>query len=196
MKRRKLIQTASLVGSAAVMAVVALGIAMAGDLRLDQGAPTIQVAAGDVFWALSGPNYDGASFLHEVFRRGAQGAVAARPAFNPGDGWLLDVDDTQRALEQWARWKRRRFTGSVIAVTGSVGKTTTRQMIHTVLHSRLKGAASPRNYNNQWGVPLSMMTIEPDHDYAVLELGANRAGEAGAGGGGACCWYWGGACCW
>ena len=95
----------------------------------------------------------------------------------PEDGWILNVDDTQRALEQWARWKRRRFTGIVIAVTGSVGKTTTRQMIHTVLQSRLQGTASPRNYNNQWGVPLSMLTIEPQHDYAVLELGASRAGE-------------------
>ena len=77
---------------------------------------------------------------------------------SPTDGWILNVDDTQRALEQWARWKRRHFTGIVIGVTGSVGKTTTRQMIHTVLQSRLKGTASPRNYNNQWGVPLSMLT--------------------------------------
>ena len=96
---------------------------------------------------------------------------------DPDQGWILNVDDTQRALEQWARWKRRHFTGIVIGVTGSVGKTTTRQMIHTVLQSRLKGTASPRNYNNQWGVPLSMLAIEPQHDYAVLELGANRAGE-------------------
>ena len=68
------------------------------------------------------------------------------------------------------RWKRRRFTGIVVGVTGSVGKTTARQMIHTVLQSRLKGTASPRNYNNQLGVPLSMLTIEPQHDYAVLEV--------------------------
>jgi UDP-N-acetylmuramoyl-tripeptide--D-alanyl-D-alanine ligase len=136
-----------------------------------------QVESDDVFWALQGPNYDGACFIHEAFRRGAQGAVAARMETVPHDGWILDVDDTQRALEQWARWKRRRFTGIVVAVTGSVGKTTARQMIHTVLQSRLNGTASPRNYNNQWGVPISMLTIEPQHDYAVLELGASRAGE-------------------
>ncbi len=136
-----------------------------------------QVESRDVFWALRGPNYDGSCFLHEAFRRGAQGAVVSPQETIPKDGWILNVDDTQRALEQWARWKRRRFTGIVIGVTGSVGKTTTRQMIHTVLQSRLKGTASPRNYNNQWGVPLSMLTIEPEHDYAVLELGANRAGE-------------------
>jgi UDP-N-acetylmuramoyl-tripeptide--D-alanyl-D-alanine ligase len=136
-----------------------------------------QIESNDVFWALSGPNYDGACFVREAFRRGAQGAVVTPLETMPGHGWVLNVDDTQRALEQWARWKRRHFTGIVIGVTGSVGKTTTRQMIHTVLQSRLKGTASPRNYNNQWGVPLSMLTIEPQHDYAVLELGANRPGE-------------------
>jgi UDP-N-acetylmuramoyl-tripeptide--D-alanyl-D-alanine ligase len=136
-----------------------------------------QIESDDVFWALSGPNYDGASFVHDAFRRGAQGAVVSRPDAGLDDGWLLNVDDTQRALEQWAKWKRRKFTGIVIAVTGSAGKTTTRQMIHTVLQSRLQGTASPRNYNNHWGVPLSMLTIEPQHDYAVLELGANHPGE-------------------
>jgi UDP-N-acetylmuramoyl-tripeptide--D-alanyl-D-alanine ligase len=136
-----------------------------------------QVEPQDVFWALRGPNYDGACFLHEALRRGAQGAVVGPLECVPDEGWILMVDDTQRALEQWARWKRRKFTGIVIAVTGSVGKTTMRQMIHTVLQSRLQGTASPRNYNNQWGVPLSMLRIEPQHDYAVLELGANHAGE-------------------
>ena len=65
----------------------------------------------------------------------------------------------------------------MIAVTGSAGKTTTRQMIHTVLQSRLRGTASPRNFNNLYGVPLSMTAVEADHDYAVLELGASGPGE-------------------
>ena len=65
-------------------------------------------------------------------------------------------------------------------MTGSVGKTTTRQMIHTVLQSRLTGTASPGNFNNHLGVPLSMTAMEPEHDYAVLELGANRPGEIAA----------------
>jgi len=136
-----------------------------------------QVESDDIFWAIPGPNHDGACFIHEAFHRGAQGVVVSRIETEPGEGWVLNVDDTQRALEQWARWKRRHFTGIVIAVTGSVGKTTTRQMIHTVLQGHLQGTASPRNYNNQWGVPLSMLGIEPQHDYAVLELAANRAGE-------------------
>jgi UDP-N-acetylmuramoyl-tripeptide--D-alanyl-D-alanine ligase len=87
------------------------------------------------------------------------------------------VDDTQAALWQWAAWRREQFDGTVIAVTGSVGKTTTRQMIDTILRARLRGTASPANYNNHWGVPLSMSAIRLDDDYAVLELGANRPGE-------------------
>lgn len=136
-----------------------------------------QVESDDIFWAIQEPNCDGACFIHEAFRRGAQGVVVSQFETDPDDGWVLNVDNTQRALEQWARWKRRHFTGIVIAVTGSVGKTTTRQMIHTVLQSRLQGTASSPNYNHPWDVPLSMLTIEPQHDYAVLELAANRAGE-------------------
>ena len=90
------------------------------------------------------------------------------------------MEDTGLALRQWASWKRRQFTGIAIAVTGSVGKTTTRQMIHTVLQSRWSGTASPRNFNNHVGVPLSMLAIEPYHDYAVLELGANHPREIAA----------------
>ena len=139
-----------------------------------------QVEQGDVFFALRGENHDGTAFAGEAFRRGARGAVVAVPIDVPDDCWAMVADNTQWALEQWARWKRRQFTGTLIGVTGSVGKTTTRQMIHTVLQSRLNGTASPRNYNNHVGVPLSMMAIEPSHDYAVLELGASRRGEIAA----------------
>ena len=135
---------------------------------------------GDVFVALRGPNHDGANFVDEAFRRGASGAVVAGSVELPEEGWVLLVDDTQRALEAWARWTRRQFTGTLVAVTGSVGKTTTRHMIHTVLGSRLRGTASPRNFNNHVGVPLSMLAIEPAHDFAVLELGASRRGEIAA----------------
>ena len=138
------------------------------------------IEPGDVFWALRGPNHDGEQFVAEAFRRGAAGAVVAEDVAVPDDRWVVRVDDTHQALLAWARWKRRQFTGTVIAVTGSAGKTTTRQMIHTVLQSRLRGTASPRNFNNHLGVPLSMTAIEPEHDYAVLELGASRPGEIAA----------------
>ena len=92
-----------------------------------------KIEPGDVFWALRGPNHAGEDFLAEAFRRGAAGAVVARDVAVPDDRWIIRVDDTQQALWAWARWKRRQFSGTVIAVTGSAGKTTTRQMIHTVL---------------------------------------------------------------
>lgn len=136
-----------------------------------------QVEPGDVFWALKGPHHDAADFADEAFRRGAVGAVVARPIEIPEGRWAIQLADTEQALRRWAEWKRRRFTGTVVAVTGSVGKTTTRQMIHTVLQHRLQGTASPSNYNNHLGVPLSLLAIEPQHDYAVIELGASRRGE-------------------
>jgi len=136
-----------------------------------------QVAAGEVFWALRGATHDGNDFAAEALLQGAAGAVVSKPLEVPPGCWALLVDDTHEALRRWAVWRRRHFTGIVIAVTGSVGKSTTRQMIHAILGSRLQGTASPRNYNNQFGVPLSMLAIEPEHDYAVLELGASRPGE-------------------
>lgn len=139
-----------------------------------------RVEPGSVFWALAGARYDGGDFAEEAFARGAAGAVVGRAVETPPGCWVLQVPDTLHALWQWAAWKRKQFRGTVIAVTGSVGKTTTRQMIHAVLKSRLRGTASPRNYNNRVGLPLSMFQMEPDHDYAVLELGASSRGEIAA----------------
>ncbi|NUQ63214.1 MAG: UDP-N-acetylmuramoyl-tripeptide--D-alanyl-D-alanine ligase [Pirellulales bacterium] len=136
-----------------------------------------QIEAGDVFWTLTGKNHDGAEFAAEAFERGAAGAVVSQSLDAPADRWLLTVADPQQALQQWAAWHRQKFSGTMIAVTGSVGKTTTRQMIHTVLGSRWRGTTSPRNFNNHIGVPLSILQIDPEDQYAVLELGASATGE-------------------
>jgi len=136
-----------------------------------------EVEPGDTFWAIPGKHCDGEEFAEEAFARGAAGAVVAREVPVPADRWLVSVDDALEALWRWAAWKRRRFEGSVIAVAGSVGKTTTRQMIHTVLKTRLRGTATARNLNDRAGLPWSMLQIEPDHDYVVLELGASEPGE-------------------
>ncbi len=141
---------------------------------------TREIVAGDVFWALRGSRRDGAAFVPDAFARGAAGAVVAAEVEVPAGRWVIRVDDTLRALQRAAAWRRGRFCGTLIGVTGSVGKTTTRQMIHTVLGARLHGSASPRNYNNHIGVPLSLLAVEPEHDYAVLELGASRRGEIAA----------------
>jgi UDP-N-acetylmuramoyl-tripeptide--D-alanyl-D-alanine ligase len=139
-----------------------------------------QVEPGDVFWAIRGKHDDGSRFVADAFSRAAAGVVAAGAIDVPAGRWAISVEDTHVALQEWAKWRRRRFTGALFAVTGSVGKTTTRQMIHTVLARRFAGVTSPHNYNNHLGVPLSMLAIEPNHDYAVLELGASRRGEIAA----------------
>jgi UDP-N-acetylmuramoyl-tripeptide--D-alanyl-D-alanine ligase len=140
-----------------------------------------RVEPGDIFWALPGPRHNGGDFLAEAYGRGAIGAVAAGSTISPPPGrWKLRVKDGLQALTELARWKRVAFTGSVIAVTGSVGKTTTRQMLQSVLSTRLTGTCSPHSYNNHVGLPLSMLAMEPEHDFAVFELGASGPGEIAA----------------
>ncbi len=161
------------------------GKLLLGDMRADAPLGTVQsdsrkIRPGDVFWALRGPNHQGDDFVADAFGRGASGAVVASDAAASRSHWLIRVTDTHQALLAWARWKRSQFRGTVIAVTGSAGKTTAREMIHTVLRSRLRGTASPSNFNNHYGVPLSMTAIEPGHDYAVLELAASGPGEIAA----------------
>ncbi len=139
-----------------------------------------QVQPGDVFWALPGRHADGADFAHEALARGALGVVADRPVTPLPGGFSLKVPDPQLALWELARWYRQHLTATVIAVTGSVGKTTTRQMIHSVLAPALRGIASPKNYNNHLGVPLSLLTAGFRDDYAVLEVAGSASGEIGA----------------
>lgn len=139
-----------------------------------------QVRPGEVFWALPGSRLDGADFVADAFQRGAAGAVCGpRRIHAPPGRWLVAVDDALRALGRLAADRRSRLTGRVVAVTGSVGKTTARTMIDTVLSSALPGIASPKNYNNHVGLPLSMLALRPDDRYAVFELGASAPGEIG-----------------
>ncbi len=140
-----------------------------------------QVRRGDVFWGLPGTRFHGSQFASDAYARGAEGAVVGQRYVQPWPGcWSLEVDDGQRALEELARWNRQRHAGRIVAVTGSVGKTTTRQMIRAVLERQFCGTASPRNYNNHVGVPLSMLAMDPRDQFAVLELAASAAGEIGA----------------
>lgn len=139
-----------------------------------------QVTAGDVFWGLPGRRHDGAEFAEEAFARGAAGAVVTRSIPAPADRWVLTVDDAEEALWQWAAWNRQQFSGTMIGVSGSVGKTTTCRLIHTILGTRLRGAAGSRNCRGRLALPLSLTAIEADHDYAIVELDGTRPGELAA----------------
>ncbi|REK15758.1 MAG: UDP-N-acetylmuramoyl-tripeptide--D-alanyl-D-alanine ligase [Planctomycetota bacterium] len=137
-----------------------------------------QVRRGDVFWGLPGTCFDGSQFAGDAYARGAEGAVVGQKYVQPSPGcWSLEVSDAAKALWQLARWNRERQTGRVVAVTGSVGKTTARQMIRAVLERQLCGTSSPKNYNNHVGLPLSMLAMDPRNDFAVLEMAANAPGE-------------------
>ncbi len=137
-----------------------------------------QVQPGDVFWGLAGTRRDGGDFAEEALARGAQGVVMSKRYVQPPPrSWSLEVEGSYQSLLKLAAWNRSRFRGRVVAVTGSVGKTTTRQMIRAVLEHGHCGTSSPKNYNNHVGVPLSMLALEQRHDFAVLELAASESGE-------------------
>jgi UDP-N-acetylmuramoyl-tripeptide--D-alanyl-D-alanine ligase len=162
--------------------LAATGGAAAGIERPDAGVERVGldsrcIAPGELFWAVRGETHDGHNFAASALARGAVAcAVAADRAANIA-GPRIVVRDTQEALGQFARWYRRTKRSLVIGVTGSVGKTTTREMIHAVLSMKYDGVRSPKNFNNQFGLPLSILDIEPQHEFAVLEIGASKAGE-------------------
>src|SRR5262249_14921834 len=106
------------------------------------GIDSRQIESGQVFWGLAGARFDGAAFADEAYARGASGVVVGRYV-QPAPGcWSLEVSNPLASLTQLAAWNRARMTGRVVAVTGSVGKTTTRQMIRAVLGRKLAGSAS------------------------------------------------------
>ncbi|MBX7166392.1 MAG: UDP-N-acetylmuramoyl-tripeptide--D-alanyl-D-alanine ligase [Pirellulales bacterium] len=136
------------------------------------------VQPGDVFWALRGAQHEGSRFAQEAFARGAAGVVADREGVAPPTGhWTLQVPDALAALGRLAAWCRHRFSGPVIAVTGSHGKTTTRELIAQALAPKYQVCRSPANWNNHVGLPLAMLGLSDDPQAAVFELGASAVGE-------------------
>ncbi len=136
---------------------------------------TRSLQPGELFVALQTPTGDGHAHVAEALARGAAGAMVHRDL--PGDTLL--VHDTQEALWSLGRYARARFRGRVAAVTGSVGKTTVKEMLRTVLEPAGKTHASPASYNNQWGVPLSLARLPADAAFCVAEIGTSHPGEIG-----------------
>jgi UDP-N-acetylmuramoyl-tripeptide--D-alanyl-D-alanine ligase len=139
------------------------------------------VAAGDLFVALAGPKFDGHDYVAGALARGGAAAVVTRqPAKVEADAKLLVVADTQAALEALGRASRARAQGKIIAITGSVGKTGTKEALKTVLSRQARAFASSGSLNNHWGVPLSLSRLPADSQYGVFELGMNHPGEIDA----------------
>ncbi len=112
---------------------------------------------GDLFFALRGPNHDGHEFVAEAFRKGAVAVVADQPL--QAEGVVLRVPDTLAALQALAQWARRRWGGRVVAVTGSAGKTTTKEVIAQLLGTAMPVGKSIGNLNNHVGLPLSILRL-------------------------------------
>jgi UDP-N-acetylmuramoyl-tripeptide--D-alanyl-D-alanine ligase len=135
------------------------------------------VAAGDVFVALQTAGGDGHAHVADALRKGAAGALVHREDALPDAAPLLIVRDTQAALTALGAFARTRFEGAVVAVTGSVGKTTTKEMLRTILSACGSTHAAAASYNNHWGVPLTLARTPPGAAYAVIEIGMNHPGE-------------------
>jgi len=138
-----------------------------------------RVEPGDLFIALTGERFDGHKFLHEAARKGAAGAVAERNRVPAGwsDCAVIAVADTRKALGRLAAQYRRDFVLPTVVVGGSNGKTTTKELIAAVLRQKLDTLWSEASFNNDVGVPLTLLRLEQSHRAAVLEAGTNHPGE-------------------
>ena len=140
------------------------------------------VIGGNLFISLIGKRFDGHSFIPDAIKNGASGLLVQREEEEitgkiPGDLSVVLVDDTLRALGDIANLWRNKFTIPVVAVTGSSGKTTTKEMIATVAGLSGNILKSRGNYNNFVGLPLCLLKLNPGHEMAVIEMGTNRRGE-------------------
>jgi UDP-N-acetylmuramoyl-tripeptide--D-alanyl-D-alanine ligase len=133
------------------------------------------VAAGDVFVALRGGRFDGSDYAAEAAARGAAAVLVSREV--PEAVPQILVGDTVEALRVLARARRREFRGPVVAVTGSCGKTTTKDFLGEVLARKYRVRVAPENFNNEIGVPLSILALREDDEALVLELGVSAPGE-------------------
>ena len=137
---------------------------------------TRELQPGDLFVALRGENFDGHQFVDRAIAKGAIAAVVeANRDF--GDHPVLQVGDTLHAYQTLAHWWRQQFSIPVIAITGSVGKTTTKELIAAVLGTHGNVLKSAANFNNEIGVPKTLLQLDTEHEYAIVEMGMRGRGE-------------------
>jgi len=136
------------------------------------------VNTGDLFFALAGDRFDGHDYVKAALEKGAVAAVVqSRRVLNIDHHRLLLVDDTLKALQSLGAAARRLWGKPLLAVTGSAGKTTTKEILAHLLSTRFRVMKTSGNLNNHIGLPLQLLKLEPEHDIAVIEMGMNHAGE-------------------
>lgn len=137
---------------------------------------TRKIIPGSLFFALKGDSFDANTFAAQAIDAGAAYAVIDNPAYQKGDQFIL-VDDVLAALQDLARHHRRLLNIPVVGLTGTNGKTTTKELINAVLSQRFNTLATQGNLNNHIGVPLTVLNVTAQHEAAVIEMGANHIGE-------------------
>src|ERR1700747_1147948 len=139
------------------------------------------IRAGELFIAIHGPSHDGHDHVAGAFERGALAAVVAAAKVGQFPDAIrakcIVVEDTFVALKQFARAVRETWGGKIAGVTGSVGKTTTKEILAALLGSRFRVLKSEGNFNNEYGLPLTLFKLDETHQAAVLEMGMSRRGE-------------------
>ena len=149
-----------------------------------QQYPSIQtdsrkIKAGDLFFALKGPNFNGNLFAKQALDAGAAYSIVDESSVVKDERIIL-TDDVLQTLQLLARHHRRQFKIPFVAITGSNGKTTTKELVHAVLSSKYKTYTTQGNLNNHIGIPLTILQVKKDAEMAVIEMGANHRGEIAA----------------
>ncbi|NKB47504.1 MAG: UDP-N-acetylmuramoyl-tripeptide--D-alanyl-D-alanine ligase [Legionellales bacterium] len=159
------------------LAPIVQGECLGGDASFTQiSIDTRTLQPGDLYWAIRGEQFDGHEFVAQAKAQGAVGAVVSQ-SVTQADFPIIQVVDTVQALGDYAHHHRQQFSLPIIALTGSCGKTTTKTLIASILQQQGPALATPGNFNNAIGVPLTLLQLCAEHRYAVIELGANHMGE-------------------
>jgi UDP-N-acetylmuramoyl-tripeptide--D-alanyl-D-alanine ligase len=137
---------------------------------------TRNISEGSIFFALKGPNFNANTFAEEALAKGAAYAIVDEIHFAVSDR-IIQVEDVLKTLQQLANHHRITLNIPVIAIVGSNGKTTTKELITSVLKQQLNVLATPGNFNNHIGLPLTLLQLTQNHELAIIEMGANHIGE-------------------
>jgi UDP-N-acetylmuramoyl-tripeptide--D-alanyl-D-alanine ligase len=134
------------------------------------------IGKGDIFLAIKGERYDGHDFIAEALRKGAVGAVVSKKIKIKSKKSIIYCDNTVKALQDIAYFHRRRFEIPIVAIAGSNGKTTTKDMLSQVLSQKMNVLSSEKSFNNEIGVPLTLLRLSAQHEVAVMEVEMNNRG--------------------
>ena len=135
------------------------------------------ISAGNLFIPIEGEHFDGHDFIGQAFERGAAACLTHKKGIPDVDGTVIKVSDTLRALGDLASYYRKKFNLPVVGITGSVGKTSTKDMVAAVLSQQYRVLKTEGNFNNEIGLPLTMFNLDKTHECAVIEMGMSGFGE-------------------